>query len=431
MIKTVFFQFLKMNFSSLVPLAFRRCWSALFVISGIALFTGSAALAADSGKPELAALTFKMAGDELRSRIVVMFDREPNVETHLLTRPHRLIIDLPEASFGFDKESLEPRGLISEVRYGLIAEKRSRLILNAKGPFRVEKLEVLKNESSTGYRMVADIVAVSDREFATILADQKVTTSSLGDQASGADATSPAISDTLGSVHQFTVMIDPGHGGIDSGAESVSGTLEKNVTLAFGRALRDELIKNKNINVLMTREDDTFLRLGERVRLARQHEADLFISLHADTIRHKEIRGATVYTLSDKASDDVAKAMAERENNSDASAGIYSEEAPVVHDILMELTQRETHSFSLNFANGLVGSLQGEVNLINNPHRFAGFQVLRAPDVPSVLVEIGYLSNKDDEKLLKDVVWRKRAVERIAHAVAKYYSLRNNVQAKP
>lgn len=431
MIKTVFFQFFKTNFSSLVPLAFRRCWFALFVISGIALFTGSAALAADSGKPELAALTFKMAGDELRSRIVVMFDREPNVETHLLTRPHRLIIDLPEASFGFDKESLEPRGLISEVRYGLIAEKRSRLILNAKGPFRVEKLEVLKNESSTGYRMVVDIVAVSDREFATILADQKVTTSSLGDQASGADATSPAISDTLGSVHQFTVMIDPGHGGIDSGAESVSGTLEKNVTLAFGRALRDELIKNKNINVLMTREDDTFLRLGERVRLARQHEADLFISLHADTIRHKEIRGATVYTLSDKASDDVAKAMAERENNSDASAGIYSEEAPVVHDILMELTQRETHSFSLNFANGLVGSLQGEVNLINNPHRFAGFQVLRAPDVPSVLVEIGYLSNKDDEKLLKDVVWRKRAVERIAHAVAKYYSLRNNVQAKP
>lgn len=431
MIKTVFFQFFKTNFSSLVPLAFRRCWFALFVISGIALFTGSAALAADSGKPELAALTFKMAGDELRSRIVVMFDREPNVDTHLLTRPHRLIIDLPEASFGFDKESLEPRGLISEVRYGLIAEKRSRLILNAKGPFRVEKLEVLKNESSTGYRMVVDIVAVSDREFATILADQKVTTSSLGDQASGADATSPAISDTLGSVHQFTVMIDPGHGGIDSGAESVSGTLEKNVTLAFGRALRDELIKNKNINVLMTREDDTFLRLGERVRLARQHEADLFISLHADTIRHKEIRGATVYTLSDKASDDVAKAMAERENNSDASAGIYSEEAPVVHDILMELTQRETHSFSLNFANGLVGSLQGEVNLINNPHRFAGFQVLRAPDVPSVLVEIGYLSNKDDEKLLKDVVWRKRAVERIAHAVAKYYSLRNNVQAKP
>ena len=385
-------------------------------------------MAAQGSTPELAALTFRMAGDDLRSRIVVMFDSEPKVETHLLERPHRLIIDLPETSFGFDEESLTPRGLISEVRYGLIAQKRSRLILNAKGPFKVEKLEVLKNESSAGYRMVADIVASSDREFAQALSAQKGAVASLEE---GQTAASPAISETLGSQHQFTVMIDPGHGGIDSGAESVSGTLEKNVTLAFGRELRDELMKDKNLNVLMTREDDTFLRLGERVRLARQHEADLFISLHADTIRHKDIRGATVYTLSDKASDDVAKAMAERENNSDASAGIYSEEAPVVHDILMELTQRETHAFSLNFADGLVKSLQGEVNLINNPHRFAGFQVLRAPDVPSVLVEVGYLSNKDDEKLLQDAAWRKVAVERIAHAVSKYYTLRNNVQAQP
>ncbi|MDR0252318.1 MAG: N-acetylmuramoyl-L-alanine amidase [Brucellaceae bacterium] len=385
-------------------------------------------MAAQGATPELAALTFRMAGDDLRSRIVVMFDSEPKVEMHLLERPHRLIIDLPETSFGFDEESLTPRGLISEVRYGLIAQKRSRLILNAKGPFKVEKLEVLKNESSAGYRMVADIVASSDREFAQALSAQKGAVASLEE---GQNAASPAISETLGSQHQFTVMIDPGHGGIDSGAESVSGTLEKNVTLAFGRELRDELMKDKNLNVLMTREDDTFLRLGERVRLARQHEADLFISLHADTIRHKDIRGATVYTLSDKASDDVAKAMAERENNSDASAGIYSEEAPVVHDILMELTQRETHAFSLNFADGLVKSLQGEVNLINNPHRFAGFQVLRAPDVPSVLVEVGYLSNKDDEKLLQDAAWRKVAVERIAHAVSKYYTLRNNVQAQP
>lgn len=449
LIKTMFFQVLKAHVSLLtLPVfrrgltllvfrrglaqpVFRRGWLALLLTPVVLALPNCAVIAADTNKTELAALTFKMAGDELRSRIVVMFDREPTVETHLLTRPHRLIIDLPEASFGFDKESLKPRGLISDVRYGLIAEKRSRLILDAKGPFRVEKLEVLKNESSAGYRMVVDIVAASDREFAAAIAEQKTTKNALASEKNGDETASPAISETLGSTHQFTVMIDPGHGGIDSGAESVSGTLEKNVTLAFGQELRDELMKNKAINVLMTREDDTFLRLGERVRLARQHEADLFISLHADTIRHKEIRGATVYTLSDKASDDVAKAMAERENNSDASAGIYSEEAPVVHDILMELTQRETHSFSLNFANGLVGSLQGEVNLINNPHRFAGFQVLKAPDVPSVLVEIGYLSNKDDEKLLKDVAWRKRAVERIAHAVAKYYSLRTDVETKP
>lgn len=396
--------------------------------AALALLSVGSVWAAPHHPSDLAALTFKMVGDDLRGRIVVMFDRKPEVNTHLLARPHRLVIDLPQTSFGFDKDSLKARGLISEVRYGLIAKNRSRLILNAKGPFRVEKLKVLKNESSDGYRMVVDIVAASDREFAKTLADQKVVDVV---RVTEKEARNPAISESLGSSHLFTVMIDPGHGGIDSGAESASGTLEKNLTLAFGRELRDELMKNRNFNVLMTREDDTFLRLGERVRLARQHEADLFISLHADTIRHKDIRGATVYTLSDKASDDVAKAMAERENNSDANAGVDSEEAPVVHDILMELTQRETHSFSLNFADGLVKSLQGEVNLINNPHRFAGFQVLRAPDVPSVLVEIGYLSNKDDEKLLKDASWRNRAIQRISHAVEKYYGLRNNVQAKP
>lgn len=426
LIKTMFFKISDNRFAGLR--SYRQSAFTIALAALVAVLPLRTEAAAQNNKAELAALTFRMAGDELRSRIVVMFDAEPKAEAHLLALPHRLVIDLPETNFGFDKESLEPRGLITEVRYGLIAQNRSRLILNAKGPFKVEKLEVLKNESSAGYRMVVDIVAGSDREFAQALASQTKSDAALDGEEAGI---SPGISDTLGASHQFTVMIDPGHGGIDSGAESAAGTLEKNVTLSFGRELRDELMKNKDINVLMTREDDTFLRLSERVRLARQHETDLFISLHADTISHKDIRGATVYTLSDKASDDVAKAMAERENNSDASAGIYSEEAPVVHDILMELTQRETHSFSLNFADGLVKSLQGEVNLINNPHRFAGFQVLRAPDVPSVLVEIGYLSNKDDEKLLKDAAWRKRAVERISHAVAKYYTLRNNVQAKP
>lgn len=395
---------------------------AACLLLAAAMFT-NVARAEGGAQPQLTALTFKMAGDDLRNRVVVMFDRKPEVKTHLLEHPHRLIIDMPEAGFGFDKESLKPRGLVTEVRYGLIAPDKSRLILNAKGPFKVEKLEVLKNETSAGYRMVIDIVAGSEREFARMVAAQgEVAVANAGEAA-------PAISDKPQTAHQFTIMIDPGHGGIDSGAESAGGTLEKNVTLAFGRELRDVLMKNKDFNVLMTREDDTFLRLGERVRLARQHEADLFISLHADTIRYKDIRGATVYTLSDKASDDVARAMAERENSSDASAGIYNEEEPVLHDILMELTQRETHSFSLSFADKLIRSLQGEVNLINNPHRFAGFQVLRAPDVPSVLVEIGYLSNKEDEKLLKDAAWRKRAAERISAAVIHYYRLRNNLQA--
>lgn len=389
---------------------------ACFFLLLLALTT--AARAVDT----LSALTFRMAGDELRTRIVIMFDREPELSTLLLQHPHRLVIDLPKASFGFDKTSLEPRGLVTNVRYGLMDEHRSRMILTLRGPFKVEGLRVLKNENAPGYRLVADMVATSDREFAEAIQTQNASTGSTeagskGDRIGKAEDPVPP--------HVFTVMIDPGHGGIDAGAESPRGVKEKDVTLAFARELRDVLKLNANIRVLMTRDDDRFLRLSERVRIARQHEADLFISVHADTINLRNIRGATVYTISDKASDSMARAMAERENKADAAAGVTHEEPPEVTDILMDLTRRETHAFSLNFANKVVQALEGETTLINNPHRYAGFQVLRAPDVPSVLVEIGYLSNAEDEKLMTDPGWRARVAGLLAEAVKRFSVLKS------
>ncbi|WP_236016030.1 N-acetylmuramoyl-L-alanine amidase [Brucella endophytica] len=370
----------------------------------------------------LAALTFRAAGDELRTRVVVMFDREPAVSTLLLAHPHRLVIDLPKANFGFDQKSLEPRGLITHVRYGLVGTDRSRMILTLKGPFKVEGVRVVKNENAPGYRLMADIVATSDREFAQALETQNASTGAMRAARKG---------DRIGTTpdpvppHVFTVMIDPGHGGIDAGAESLHGVKEKDVTLAFAREFRDLLAKSGDMRVLMTREDDTFLRLSERVRIARQHEADLFISIHADTINQHDIRGATVYTLSDKASDAMARAMAERENKSDAAAGVTHEEPPEVSDILADLMRRETHAFSWSFAGKVVNALQNQTHLINNPHRAAGFQVLRAPDVPSVLVEIGYLSNAEDEKLMTDPAWRTRVATGLAEAVKAFAALKN------
>nr|WP_244597185.1 N-acetylmuramoyl-L-alanine amidase [[Ochrobactrum] soli] len=377
-----------------------------------------AALAADQSGQPLAALTFRMAGDDLRTRIVVMFDREPELTTRLFDNPHRLVIELPETRFGFDEKSLEARGLVSNVRYGLAGKGRSRLILTLRGPFKVENLRVLKNESASGYRLVADMVATSDREFTAQLQGRSEITSSTERKAA------LSAQSTKLETRPFTVMIDPGHGGIDSGAESLSGIKEKDLTLAFGVELRDRLAQEKNIQVLMTRDDDTYLRLSERVRIARQHEADLFISIHADTINQQDIRGATVYTISDKASDAVARAMAERENKSDNLGGTAPEEVPEVADILVDLTRRETHSFSLSFAEKVIAQLQGQVNLINNPHRFAGFQVLRAPDVPSVLIEIGYLSNAEDEKLISNPEWRKKLADRLALAIKSFETLR-------
>ncbi|MGP3711475.1 N-acetylmuramoyl-L-alanine amidase [Brucella sp. RRSP16] len=397
-----------------------RCLLALLVLLSVLPFQSASVYAADRVTSPLAALTFRMAGDDLRTRIVVMFDREPKLSTLLLDNPHRLVVDLPETRFGFDEKSMEPRGLVSRVRYGLVGKGRSRLILTLRGPFKVEDLRVLKNESASGYRLVADIVATSDREFADQLQGRKEITSSTDRDEKPVQAASQN-----GTARPFTIMIDPGHGGIDSGAESLSGIKEKDLTLAFGQELRDRLAQDKNIKVLMTREDDTFLRLSERVRIARQHEADLFISIHADTITQHDIRGATVYTISDKASDSVARAMAERENKSDTLAGAAPEEQPEVTDILLDLTRRETHTFSLSFAEKVIHSLQGQVNLINNPHRFAGFQVLRAPDVPSVLIEIGYLSNAEDEKLISNPEWRKKLADRLAIAIKAFEALKH------
>jgi len=392
----------------------------LFALLSVLLLQAVSVSAADRVTAPLSALTFRMAGDDLRTRIVVMFDREPKLSTLLLDNPHRLVVDLPETRFGFDEKSLEARGLVSRVRYGLVGKGRSRLILTLSGPFKVADLRVLKNESASGYRLVADIVATSDREFAEQLKGREEITSSTDRSEKPAQASSQN-----GAARPFTVMIDPGHGGIDSGAESLSGIKEKDLTLAFGQELRDRLAQDKNIKVLMTRDDDTFLRLSERVRIARQHEADLFISIHADTINQHDIRGATVYTISDKASDSVARAMAERENRSDSLAGAAPEEQPEVTDILLDLTRRETHTFSLSFAEKVIHSLQGQVNLINNPHRFAGFQVLRAPDVPSVLIEIGYLSNAEDEKLISNPEWRKKLADRLAIAIKAFETLKH------
>ena len=376
-------------------------------------------LAAPALGAKLEARDYKMAGDALHMRVVMNFDQEPDPRFFMLRAPHRLVIDLPETRFVFEPEELEARGLIKGVRYGHLKGQTSRLVLTAKGPFTIERMDVLRNENSPGYRLVADLKAASDIEFNAALAIQAETTGST-------QATPKA--DRLGkpgdgAEKRFTIVIDPGHGGIDGGAEGPSGTAEKAITLLFATELRDRLRKDGRYQVFMTRETDEFLRLDDRVRIARQHAADLFISIHADTIRLKGIRGATVYTVSDKASDEEAKALADRENLSDQLAGIVIEEEDhEVSDILVDLIRRETHNFSIRFARTLVDQLSTSVRLINNPHRFAGFRVLKAPDVPSVLVELGYLSNLKDEEQLRSVEWRGKAATSIANAVGEFAS---------
>ncbi|MDP3895712.1 MAG: N-acetylmuramoyl-L-alanine amidase [Mesorhizobium sp.] len=380
-----------------------------------------AAYAAPSAGDLYRASGFKMAGDAARTRIVLHFDREPTVKWFLLRGPHRIVIDLPESVFAIDQGDLKPRGLVTGVRYGHLEEGRSRLIISGKGPFAVEALQVLANETSPGFRLVVDMAAASAAVFDTALSIQADKTGSTSAAPKG-----DRLVATAGSApRKFTIAIDPGHGGIDGGAESAAGTIEKEITLAFGLELKALLEATGTYNIIMTRDKDEFLRLDDRVRIARQAGADLFISIHADTIGVRGVHGATVYTVSDRASDAEAKALAERENLADSVAGVDDggENRQVV-DILADLARRETHAFSIRFARSLVGQLSSAIELIKNPHRQAGFKVLRAPDVPSVLVELGYLSNARDEERLIDPEWRKKAVKSISSAITGFASAR-------
>lgn len=371
-------------------------------------------LAAPRAEAEiLMAHDFVVAGDAVRTRIVIQLDGDASLHWFLLRAPHRLVVDLPQTSFAIAPADLKPRGLVTNIRYGKISDDHSRMIFAVKGPFTVDGISVIKNESSPGYRLVADIVAAPEAAFEAALAKQ-----------AGAAPTTEAAADDPVDVgpkpagKPFTIVIDPGHGGIDGGAEGITGTVEKNITLAFGLELKQALEKTGKYKVFMTRDDDRFLPLDERVRIARQDDADLFISIHADTISIKGIRGATVYTVSDKASDAAAAAVATRENLSDDLAGVEITDANhEVADILVDLIRRETHAFSIRFARSLVDQLSTKIELINNPHRFAGFRVLEAPDVPSVLVELGYLSNPKDEAELRDPEWRAKAIDSMCRAI--------------
>ncbi|WP_254432419.1 N-acetylmuramoyl-L-alanine amidase [Magnetospirillum sp. SS-4] len=218
------------------------------------------------------------------------------------------------------------------------------------------------------------------------------------------------------------IVIDPGHGGVDPGAIGVSGIYEKHITLAMARELKTALEKGGRYRVHLTRDRDVFIRLRDRVAIARQVGADLFISLHADAVQSPQIRGLSVYTLSQNASDSEAQALAEKENKADLIAGVdLSHETPDVAGILIDLAQRETMNRSAGFATELVDEVGQEMDLLGNTHRFAGFAVLKAPDVPAVLVEMGYLSNEFEERQLRQPQYRARLAKAVTRAIERYF----------
>jgi len=386
----------------------------------VALLASFQSLKAEDAPQPFIAYAARIAGDDARTRMVIDFDRKPDFALHYTSDPNRIIIDLPDTDFGFGEHDLPPTGLFSEIRYGRMGEGASRIVMTARKQAHVVLSQVQENGEGKGFRLVIDCEVVTTEAYVEILNKQ---------QWDGSEKVARGKTDRLNAPAEtpavdkgFVVAIDAGHGGIDAGAKGVSSKMEeKTITLEFARVLAEKLNSLKGVDAFLVRDKDEFISLSERVVIARQRGAQLFISLHADTLRQKDIRGATVYTISDKASDALAASLAERENLSDGIAGIEIEDEPAeVTDILLDLTRRETQAFSIRMAETVIESFEGQIGLINNPLRHAGFRVLQAPDVPSVLLELGFLSNPRDEELLTDPKWREKVAERLTEAVGKY-----------
>lgn len=218
------------------------------------------------------------------------------------------------------------------------------------------------------------------------------------------------------------IVIDSGHGGVDPGAISVTGYKEKSLTLDYGRALRDALLATGRYRVTMTRSDDRFIKLRDRMGIAQRVGGDLFISLHANSHNSRKIRGASVYTVSEKASDAEAARVAEKENAADAIAGVNLSQHPDdVRDILLDLTWRETKNLSKQFADTIIKEVGTVNSLLPNSHRFAGFAVLKSPTVPSVLLEIGYMSHPKEAQMLQRRSHRNKIVGAMVRAIDRYF----------
>jgi len=394
------------------------------LVAGLCGLAGSLAGSVPAQAADAAAASdVRLAGDEKQTRIIFDLTNKVDLAVFTLANPYRVVVDLPQVQFRLPAKAGDSgRGLIKAFRYGLVMQGGSRVVIDTKGPVRVDKAFVLDATGAQPARMVIDLAAT---DADTFMRDLSIAGRQRRDLRPDLRGSEPATVRSAGDPRPL-IVIDPGHGGIDTGTKAGS-VIEKSIVLDFAVLLRERMEKSGRYRVAMTRSDDTFVPLSERVQFARQRQAALFISIHADALPkgEGEARGASVYTVSDTASDAEAARLAESENRSDVISGVdLTAEPNEVADILIDLTQRETKTFSQKFAAGLVNEMKRVARMHKRPLKSAGFRVLRAPDVPSVLLELGYVSTKDDLKQLLSESWRARTADSIVQAVDSFFATR-------
>jgi N-acetylmuramoyl-L-alanine amidase len=369
-------------------------------------------------------MSARIGDHEDRTRLVIELSDPVNLRTFTLSGPDRVVVDMPQVTWRLGNP---PRpsssGPVKSYHYGLFRKGNSRMVIDLNRPVTVSDALVLPPSAGFGYRVVIDFFPTQQAKFDTSAgwpadlkqreSDAEKLTAMIGAGASGGGADSKKV-----------IVIDPGHGGIDSGTNGVNGLMEKDLVLAEGLRLAT-ILKQRGYNVHMTRDSDVFIPLRERVAIGRQYRADLMISLHADSNPDADVSGLSIYTLNDGRSDREAAALAKRENQSDVIAGVDLTNNNPVAPILIDLAQRDTINKSSRFAETALTRLGGTTDLLaRSPHRSASLAVLVAPDVPAVLIELGYLSNDSDAAQMNTDRWRAKVATAIADAVDGHFQTR-------
>jgi N-acetylmuramoyl-L-alanine amidase len=390
-------------------------------VMAVLVAVGSGHAAEDDGARAPLIFDARIVGDGTRTRFIADMTSAVEMSVFTLSDPYRVIVDIPEVRFGLnDEDAVTGRGLFTAFRFGQISPGKSRIVLDLAGPVKIDKAFTVEAEGNQPARLVIDVVGTTREAFLAVEDAARDARGRDGDDDRRTATPPPA---AVSDADKPTIVLDPGHGGIDTGAKGRNGAIEKEITLAFAKILKARLDATGRYNVFLTRSDDRFVALGDRVAIGREHGANLFVSIHANSFRGRSIRGTIVYTLSDGAADAMASEIAASENQADALAGLdmAAEGADEVRDILFDLTRRETRNFEMVFAQNLVKELRQSTTMFKVPHQKAGFKVLTAHDFPSAMIELGFVSNPEDEKLLLSDEWRQKMAGSVAEAIDLYF----------
>ena len=381
----------------------------------LVIFLLSFLLSPISGAGELiTAKAFRTSDKIETSRFVLDLTGHPEYKIFTLESPQRVVIDIQNAKWDNFERPHDDTNRIKSVRY---AEKENgllRVVLDINQSVYVKNDFILKpDESSSVYRLVVDVKPNNE------IFDKVSTPAPVSKSGNSFTVPKPKYKKP----RKPMIVIDAGHGGHDPGTIGRKKTREKDITLAYAKELRKNLLATGRYKVYMTRDTDKYIALRERVRKARRVKGDLFISLHADAHKNKRTRGLSIYTLSETASDKEAAALARKENKADIINGVdLGASEDEISAVLIDLVQRGTKNLSASLAEDVVANVSKKAKVLRNPHRFAGFRVLTAAEIPSVLIELGYLSNKKEEKLLKSKKHRKKLASAFVQAIDIHFS---------